>query len=193
MGACEKAFTLVELMVAMTVFSMAVAGLLTAHLMGLKIFEITKAKLGANQEARESLSQIITDVRSAKIARVGNGNQTSFTEASMGELQQGNALRIFLSTNTNSFIQYYRNDENKLMRMTSSSNPPTVMAHSISNNLVFTSEDFQGNILTNNQNNRVIGLLLQFYQVQYPVIQIGPGNLYDFYQLRTRVTRRTLE
>ena len=48
-------------------------------------------------------------------------------------------------------------------------------------------------VLTNNENNRVIGLTLQFYQIQYPVIRIGPGELYDFYQLRTKITRRTLE
>lgn len=187
------AFTLPELMVAMAVFSFALAGLLSVHLMGLKVFEVTKTKLGANQEARESLAMIVADVRSAKTVQVGEGDETSFAETGLGELQQGNALRIFLSTNTNSFIQYYRDDEKRLLRITSSNHSPKVVARSISNSLVFTSEDCQGNILTNNQNNRVIGLLLQFYQVQYPVVPIGPGNQFDFYQLRTRVTRRTLE
>jgi len=188
----QKAFTLTELMVATTVFALAMAGLLSIHLMGLRIFELTKAKIGANEEARESLSKIVTDVRSAKTVLVGDGSASAFTECALGTLQQGNAVRIFLSTNTNTFIQYYRDNENRLMRVTSDSNA-AVMARSISNSVVFTSEDYRGNVLTDNQNNRVIGLLLQFYQVQYPIVQIGPGSLFDYYQLRTRVTRRTLE
>jgi hypothetical protein len=58
---------------------------------------------------------------------------------------------------------------------------------------VFAAEDHLGNVLTNSQNNRVIGLRLQFYQIAFPVVAVGPGNYYDFYQLRTRVTRRMLE
>ena len=67
------------------------------------------------------------------------------------------------------------------------------MASAISNQVVFTAENHLGQVLTNNNNNRVIGLTLQFYQLQYPTINIGPGGLYDFYQLRTRITRRALE
>ena len=53
-------------------------------------------------------------------------------------------------------------------------------------------EDFAGNILTNNQNNRIIGLKLEFYQIQYPKMPVGPGQYYDYYQLHTRITRRTI-
>jgi hypothetical protein len=66
------------------------------------------------------------------------------------------------------------------------------VAHAISNQIVFTAEDYAGRILTNNENNRVIGLSLQFYQLQYPAIPIGPGNHFDYYQLRTKITRRAL-
>jgi hypothetical protein len=59
--------------------------------------------------------------------------------------------------------------------------------------MVFTSEDFAGNVLNNNLNNRVIGVTLQFYQLEAPPVLIGPGSLYDFYQLRTKITRRALE
>ena len=67
------------------------------------------------------------------------------------------------------------------------------MASYVTNSVVFTSEDYQGTILTNNQNNRVIGLTLQFYQIQYPVMKIGSNQMFDFYQVRTKVTRRVLE
>ena len=67
-----------------------------------------------------------------------------------------------------------------------------ILAQNVTNQSVFTAEDFMGNTVTNNVNNRVIGLTLQFSQIQYPVMSVGPGNYYDFYQLRTKITRRTL-
>ena len=77
--------------------------------------------------------------------------------------------------------------------MTDASTAKIFVADFITNNIVFTSEDCFGNVLTNNQNNRVISLKLQFYQVQYPITRIGPGNYYDYYQLTTKLTRRVLE
>ena len=59
--------------------------------------------------------------------------------------------------------------------------------------MVFSSEDYTGAVLRSNINNRVISLTLQFYQLQYPTVSIGPGQLYDFYQLRTKITPRAFE
>jgi hypothetical protein len=67
-----------------------------------------------------------------------------------------------------------------------------VIANAVSNQIVFRAEDFTGRLLSNNFNNRVISMELNFYQIQYPVTAVGPGNYYDFYRLRTRITRRTL-
>ena len=80
-----------------------------------------------------------------------------------------------------------------MRRMGSGGASTIVLASYITNSVVFTAEDFRGNVATNNENNRVVGLTLQFYQIQYPVIKIGPKQMYDFYQVRTRLTRRTLE
>ena len=91
------------------------------------------------------------------------------------------------------FVRYFRDSDEKLKRVANGSPTPTVIASAISNQVVFTSEDFMGAVLTNNENNRVIGLALQFYQLEYPSVSIGPGNLYDSYQLRAKITRRALE
>jgi hypothetical protein len=77
--------------------------------------------------------------------------------------------------------------------MLNGTNSFAVVANFITNSTIFSSEDAFGNVLTNNQNNRVIALKLQFYQMQYPIVRIGPGNYYDFYQLSTKTTRRVLE
>ncbi len=188
------AFTFTETLVTTALVLMVLAGVITGHLFGVHMFQITKAKLGASDEARKAISYMISEIRSAKIVRIGNGNLTSFTEIGMNTQQVGNAIQIYPTVATNSYIRYFWDTtDKKLKKTTNSSSSSLVVANFITNSSVFTSEDYKGTILTNNQNNRVIGLSLQFYQIQYPIVMIGPGNFYDFYMLRTKITRRALE
>ena len=190
----RRGFTLTEIMVASTIFSIVVLGTVSANLFGLRMYQITKAKLGASEEAREAVSRLVNEIRSAKIVRVGNGDQTSFATVAPGEAQTGNALQIYPTTNTTSYIRYYWDaDDRRFKRTTDAGGASIVVASHISNNLVFRAEDHRGAILTNNQNNRVINLKLEFYQIQYPIVDIGPGGLFDYYKLETRITRRALE
>ena len=148
----------------------------------------------ASDDARETISKLINDVRSANIIRIGNGSLNTFTQVGINSSQVGSAIQIYPSTDTNSFVRYYWDGSINQLKRTDSTAPGafSVMAQNVTNQFVFTAEDFMGNVLTNNLNNRVIGLTLQFNQIQYPVMVVGPGNLYDFYQLRTKITRRTL-
>jgi len=173
---------------------MILAGMLSAHLFGMRMFEITKAKLGANDEARQAISLMMQEIRSGKLVKVGSGNLTTFTEVPVDTPQRGSAVQIYPTASTNQFVRYFWDEESqKLKRTTNGSSSVSIVANSITNNIVFSAEDAVGNVLTNNENNRVIALTLQFYQIQYPIIKIGPGEYYDFYQLRTKITRRTLE
>ena len=193
-GRAQLAFTITEMMISLSLLGLVLGGVITSHLFGLRMYEISKVKLGASDEARKAISLMISEIRSAKIIALGDGSLSTFSEVPMNTLQQGTAIQINSSTNTNFFIRYFWDvTDNKLKRTTNGSSAVSIVADYITNNLVFTSEDYTGTVLTNNQNNRVIGLTLQFYQLQYPVVRIGPGNLYDFYQLRTKITRRTLE
>lgn len=189
------AFTLTELVVTMAIVLLVLAGATASHLFGARLYQITKVKLGANDDARRALSTLIEEVRSAKIVKVGTGDASSFAEIPLDTPQQGTALQIYATTNTNVFIRYFWDAEDQSLKRTTSDDAGavTVVANYVSNNLVFSAEDHLGHVLTNNQNNRVIGLLLQFYQIEYPVVSIGPGQPYDYYQLRTRITRRVLE
>lgn len=190
----QEAFSLAEMMVAAAILSIVLAGLLASNFFGARLHQITKVKLGASDDARSAISLLISEIRSAKLIRIGTGSATSFSQAPDGLAQQGNAVQIYASTNTNVFVRYYRDSaDNRLKRITNGAASSQAIAHYVSNNIVFTAEDHRGVVLTNSQNNRVIGLTLQFYQVEFPVVTIGPGNYYDFYQLRTRVTRRMLE
>lgn len=191
----QTGFTLVETMITMVTMMIVIGGAMAAYIYGLRIVQFTKPKLGASDEARQAISLLTDEIRSARSIKIGSGNIASFTEVSPFTLQVGSALQVYPSTNTSQFIRYFWDQgDGKLKRTTNGMTSTYVVANSISNQAVsvFTAEDYNGTILTNNYNNRIIAMTLQFYQIQYPVMQVGPGYYYDFYQLRAKFTRRTL-
>jgi type II secretory pathway pseudopilin PulG len=189
-----RAFTITEVMVAMALLSMVVIGVLSGHFFGMRLFQLTKAKLGASEEARMALNRLTDEIRSAKVLDVGTGSLSSFVECGIGTLQQGNALQIYTNSDTNTFIRYFRDPaDKKLKRTVNGLSAVSIVANAITNTVLFTSEDHLGTVLTNGQNNRVIGLKLEFYQIAYPVVSVGPGGLFDYYQLSTRITRRAFD
>jgi len=197
------AYTLTEMMVSGSLFLLLVAGVIYGYMFGLSMYQVTRVKLGASDDARKSFIRLTDEIRSAWQVQVGNGNQSGFTQVSSNAPQRGNALQIYMQTSdTNTWIRYWyqtnspTTNSTALLRIQSwqySSNEVLTICRSITNIVpLFTSEDGNGNILSNNVNNRVIGVTLQFYQLEYPRINVGPGSYYDFYQLHTRITRRTL-
>lgn len=191
------AFTLSELLVAMAVFTMLMAGLVSANLAGIRLRRVTETKLSATANARRALNSIREEVRTAKLLSVGAGTQSTFQQVPSLAQQVGNSLQIYATTNTNNFVRYYLDaSEQSLMRVTSSNSSPTVLAGNITNQLVFTAEDFKGKVLTNSQNNRVIRMVLEFYQKEYSLAQTGSNSnngMYDYYRVQTRITRRAIE
>jgi prepilin-type N-terminal cleavage/methylation domain-containing protein len=187
------AFSLPEMMCSLAIFCLAMGGVILSHLYGLRMWQVTSPKLCASDDARTAVSRLINDIRSCQIIRIGNGNLSSFTEVPMDTLQKGSAIRVYPTLDTNYYVQYYWDtSDQKLKYTTNGSSAVVVLASAVSNSLVFTAEDALGNILTNNYNDRIIGLMLEFYQIEYPRMSVGPGNYYDYYRLRTRITRRKI-
>jgi hypothetical protein len=184
-------FTIPEFMITTAVSVLVMAGIIACHLMGLRMFEMTKAKLGASDDARRSINLLIAELRSAKVVQVGSGSVKTFTPVTGTALQIGSAIEVYSSTNTNYWVRYYwDSSDQKLKRATNGSESATVVASSVSNSTVFSIEDYSGNVRTNNAEDFVVGLNLQFYQLQHPSVAIGPGRYFDYYQLQTRVTPR---
>jgi hypothetical protein len=156
------------------------------------MFELIKPKLNASDEARSLISKLLEEVRSANTVAVGSGNVSNFTAALVNTPQQGNALQICSTTNTSNYVVYFRDaTDQKLKRCTNGAKTAVTMATSITNQLVFTAEDFGQHTLTNYQNGRtVIALNLKFCQLPFTKTTVGPKGLYDYYEVRTRITKR---
>ena len=190
----RQAFTLAEIQVSMAIIMLVIGGVISSHIFGLKLNEATRAKLSASDAARNTLGKLTGDIRSAKTIQIGSGTFGTFSPISWGSVQQGSALRIYPTTNTNSFLVYYLDSsDSKLKRASTTVTTPVIIAEYLTNSIVFSSESYNGTLLTDNQNNRVIGVNLVFYQIRYPITTIGNGGYFDYYQVSTKITRRMLE
>jgi type II secretory pathway component PulJ len=191
----EAAMTLVELMISLGLFVVTIVGFLFVHISGLELNQVVRAKLGASDEARRALSRLVGDIRAAGVIRVGSGDIDEFVPITMGEPQIGNAIQVYPEKgNQSRFIRYYWDPQDGRLKRTEDGNgSEVVLAHSITNRLIFRGESHDGTVLTNNLNNRVIGLTMHFSQLVNPNIMIGQGGYFDYYQMHTRITRRALE
>jgi prepilin-type N-terminal cleavage/methylation domain-containing protein len=180
-------FTLVEILVSLTVFTLLVAGVVAANIYGLSMYQIAENKLNDMDDARKTIGGLADEIRACNSAWIGNVSNGVFVALLNGQTQQGGGLLIYPTTNTANFIVYFVNQPDSTFRRTTST-PGTavILANSITNTAVFAAQDYLGNVLTNNQNNRVIHFTLEFYQ---------PGRFLqsaDYYKLETSVTRRAL-
>src|SRR5215472_16358223 len=164
----------------------------------MRVYTLAATKLVATAGARHAMDEIRDQVREANEVDIGNcsSDWTSFSVITNGA-QQGNALEIFPTTNSTPYLIFYlqTGGTNQLMRYDSSLDTTQQMANFITNEVVFDAEDLWGNIQTNNVNNRVIRITLQFSQWEYPIGRVGGTNFnsYNLYQLRSRVTRRAVD
>ncbi|HOX58654.1 MAG TPA: hypothetical protein P5205_20640 [Candidatus Paceibacterota bacterium] len=190
----RSAFTLAEIMTAMALFSLVTIGVVYSQVFGMKMFNITSTRLSASDHSRKVLNLVRDEIRSGKLLYVGNGDSNGFTHIAPKQLHQGNALQIHPTTDTNVFIRYFLDTATQsLKRTTSAGGQVQVLAPYLTNQIAFVAEDFAGSILTNDQNNRVIKMILDFYQWEFPVARAGNGAFFDYYHLQTRVTRRRIE
>jgi prepilin-type N-terminal cleavage/methylation domain-containing protein len=197
--AARRGLTIVETMVTMAIFSLVLMALLWGHIFGLRQDQLVESKLGASDQSRKGFEQILRDVRGANTYDIGNYSGGTFTIVSNGILQQGNAVRVFLSTNlTISVIYYFDTNStpgtNTLKRIHTGDASATLIAEHLTNYyggpLVFNSEDHRGNTITDIVNKRVVHFTLGFLQYQYPLTKVGAGSnyLYDYYKMEFRVT-----
>ena len=189
----DQGFTLVEIMVGIGIFTLVIAAMVSIQLLGMRFYALAATKITTTTDARQTINAIRDAIRSGNTVLVGQYTVTNgavFIQTPSGLPQIGNAVEI-LSTNgvtTNSLIIYQDASGPKptlvsLQNFTSG----RVLANYVINSDCFRAEDFQGNVLTNYQNNPVINVTLQFSQAAFPQ---GANNFYEYYRLQTRIAQR---
>ena len=164
----QAGFTMSEFSVAMAVFFFVTAGLITTYVFGLKMYELTRAKLGATADARKALTVMVDEIRAARRVRIGTGDNATFTEAGLTNAQAGNCLQIHATTNLADWVRYYHDPAREsIVRLTDSATNAMTIVNNITNTIPFQAEDYRGNVLTNSSNNRVISVDLIFSQVPF--------------------------
>jgi prepilin-type N-terminal cleavage/methylation domain-containing protein len=199
----SAAFTLVEMMVTVAIFSSVVLAIIGLQLYAMRVYTLGATMLSATTSGRQTMNDIRDHIRAGKIVLVGTFNGTNgavFSQAPLGALQQGNALEIeYTNSSSTNFLVYYQ--DQTTTNMYSFSNSPATsfartadvpVAHYVTNFYCFLSENYQGVVQTNYVNNSVIHVVLQFYQWQFPIGIIGgsAANSYNYYSLNTRIDRR---
>lgn len=188
------AFTLTQVLVASVIFSFLVVALVSSNFFGLKVLEVTQTKLGANDYTKRVLGRLTADIQAARLVSVGEGGLSSMVPAAINTLQQGNAVHLNSTTNTNQFIRYFWDaTDQSLKRVTNGSTVSETIATAISNRLVFSAESFRGEVLTNPQNNFVVGVDLQFYELPNPRSTMDASSHFNSYRVRTRIARRATD
>jgi hypothetical protein len=184
----RAAFTLAEMLIAMTVFLLLVFGIISATLFGMRWFQLAQAKLRPTDQARQAIAKMADEIRSCTSTYVGSVNTNGvFTGLTNGQAQIGSSLLIYPTTNSTNYILYFFNASDQTVRRTSiASGLTTIMAQNVTNAALFQVQDFLGNVQTNNQDNRVIRCTLRFYQ-DSPDTPVP-----TCYTLDTAITRRTL-
>ncbi|MBK7999753.1 MAG: prepilin-type N-terminal cleavage/methylation domain-containing protein [Verrucomicrobia bacterium] len=133
-----RGFTIPEIMITMTIVLLIMAAVITCHLIGLRMFEMTKAKLGASDDARRAISSMITEIRSAKFVRVGEGDLAAFKEIGVDTPKIGSAIQVYPSNDTNTWIRYFWDaSDQKIKRASNGMTTATIVASAVSNQMVF--------------------------------------------------------
>lgn len=186
-------FTLPEILFSMAIFMLVMGLVIMTQVYGFRMFSLLRPKLTASDDARKTVGRLVDEIRSAQIVRIGKGDAKTFTEITPGLKQIGNSLLIHPGTNTNTYIRYFWDkNANAVQRITDSSPRMWTIAKAVSNEWIFAAEDYRGNTLTNNANNRVISVRLDFYETQYPKKTVGSGGFYEYYTIQTKATRRKI-
>jgi prepilin-type N-terminal cleavage/methylation domain-containing protein len=210
-----RAFTLVEMIVAISVFSLVILATIAMQIYASRVYTLAATRLTATEQARATMNDIRDQVRNARLVDVGQytaatGNPlVDFSAMTNGDPQQGNALMIYPTTSTASFTLVFLQpgngsnswastsaaNDNQVIMLTytnGSMENSNIIADYVTNQYVFDAENFEGAILSSNENNYLIHMTLSFSQWEYPIAYIGSNsfNAYDYYQLNTVMTRR---
>jgi len=202
--ATRSAFTLPEILISSTIFVALISiGMVTLQLFGIRSGQLSATKMVSTADSLRTISQFRDQIRGAAAVQVGffTSNNLAFTTNADGTSQIGKGVQVFPTVNTgantvntNLYTIFYLNPNsntnfaNLYMYAVDINGNVTseLLASSVLNTNCFFAEDFNGNVLANNQNDCAVHLMLQFYSSEY----VFGSKRTNFYYLDTRATPR---
>jgi hypothetical protein len=186
------AFTLTEVMVTLAISLLISIAVVATQFFGAQMTKLTQAKIHTSDRARQLVRLLSADIQSGRLIQIGAGSQTSFVAAAPDTPQQGNAVQIYPTQNPNIFIRYFRSAPDFKLKRMKNDGSIADLASGVSNPVVFTLENYQRTVLTQAQAKAVIGINLQFSQLENPDLPVGPAHHYKFYRFETRIAQPAL-
>ncbi|HLX73029.1 MAG TPA: hypothetical protein VKV04_25670 [Verrucomicrobiae bacterium] len=178
-----RAFTVPELLLALAIFLMVVAAIVSLQVVGLKLNARAASKLASAAASAKVLNQVRDHVLEANSALVGNGNNNAFTPNGT----TGNAVQVFSGTDTNNYLLFFLSTNTDCLYEWNNTNKQIwTIAENVTNESVFETVDFQGNVSSRNQEHYSIRMTLQFAELDYRI----PTNSYEYFTLTTQMTPR---
>lgn len=188
---CQRAFTLTEFLVTASIFFLVIGGVIYAHLFGLQMMRLTEDAADTSEADRRFLRTLTEEIATAKNWDLGFGSAASFSRLAGFRLQQANGLQIYPTTNTTPFIRYYLDSSQKLLyRITNGATKPEIAVRPVLNttNLVFSTEDGQGRVLSNRTQTAVLRVELLLRDEAPQTWGVRPGR--DTHWLRAKFKLR---
>jgi hypothetical protein len=196
----ERAFTLVEALVASSTLVLVIASVMMCYLFGASMVCRQQIWMGASDDAANAIGSLMANIRAANTLQVGTYVSNVFTPAVSTNQQSGNALWIYPTTNTTPWVFYYYDSLSNNLVQTNyngsnqSGSCKLVSANPITNDNthpIFTEVNYMGTPLSNATTVASISIYLSFVKMQNPQIVIESGSLVDLYQIITTVSPRT--
>lgn len=192
-SAARRGFTIPEYMVTVALVVIVGAGMLGACLFAGRLYALTQTKLDTNEDVRSMLADFAHEIRAAQDFDIGQGNETNFFPVAADTARKGNAIQIYLSTDTNDYVRYFLDtNSQKLKFVAADVKGVFLVAHAVTNLVPFSCEDIWGNITTNEQPSEIVALKLQLNPTVIKTTTNSSAHVKDYFELNTRVNKRTL-
>jgi hypothetical protein len=198
-GRSAQAFTLAEMMIAVSIFVFMVLGVIYVWMFGMRYDELSCSKLGASDRSRIGFDMLSGDIRAAKWWKIGNGIGTNFTVCGNATNQIGNAIKLSSNSDTNStaFVIYYFDTNACLLCRRSNGAPAITIAQSLTNSgtlgngttntsMSFHAENYDSTLAQDWKFKYTIVTTMEFCQYQYPLTRVGPGYYYNYYRIQLK-------
>lgn len=189
-----KAYTLLEIMMSVSIMSIAFLAFTFSVSEGGRIAELANGKLTYTSEAHQFMNTILPDIREAKDIEIGLWSGGVFTPITNSSYRVAHAIQVFASTNVTDYVVYYLDpSDDTLKSYAYGAAEPDRLVGTVTNTTPFSKEDFQGNLLTNDTSNFVLGILLEVNDTVFGNPLSDGQYQFDNFRLNTKVTRRMVE